>query len=156
MLTPDGGDSPYDKRKVYQKLHNRLRADATFSAVHYRPSRTRPRKLHADVDPQQFVEQSYSASVARLEIEFLFRPDWTQYWIQWIEPEREFACGWHQDTTHPELGKCHFQIDHTDGSTDRDQARVLDAHPLQVVETRLQQLPEKLRSLNHDQNNRSE
>jgi len=43
-----------------------------------------------------------------------------------------------------DIGHCHFQIDYPDGSVEREEAAFLDAHPLSVVETRLQSLPKKL------------
>lgn len=138
------GGNPYDKRRIYQRIHQRLNKQPEFSDVQYLPSKNRPREIHANVDVAQFLEQSYPTTTARVEIEFVFRQNWNHYWIQWVEPERGLSCGWHQDNTHPELGQCHFQIDYPDGSVDREEATFLDAHPLSVVETRLQSLPEKL------------
>jgi len=101
----------------------------------------------ADVDPAAFVDPSYPASGARLEIEFLFRAARDHYWIRWSEPDRGFSCGRHQDATHPDLGPCHFQVERADGSTTRESAGYLDAHPLQVLERRLDELPERLLAL---------
>ncbi|MFB6296100.1 MAG: hypothetical protein ABEH66_04570 [Halobacteriales archaeon] len=142
-----GPGSPYDRTKLYRRIHDRLATVAVFSNVRYEPSRTRPRRVIADVDPGAFLDEASPASDARLEIEFLFRPDADHYWIQWIEPDRDFSCGWHQDETHPDLGPCHFQGERPDGSTTRQSAAVLDAHPLQVIERRLEDLPGKLRSI---------
>ena len=144
MGQPRSNDSPYDKRRIYQRIHQRLSTQPEFSDVQYLPSRNRPRKIHAIVDVGQFRGRPYPSSTARIEIEFLFRQDWNHYWIQWIESDRGFSCGWHQDNTHMELGHCHFQREYPDGSVEREQAAFLDAHPLAVVETRLQSLPKKL------------
>lgn len=142
----DGG-SVDTKKQLYQRVHNRLSSATPFADVRYVPSRIRPRRVVADVDAAAFVGESYPASTARLEIEFLLREDWDRYWIQWIESERDLACGWHQDETHPELGTCHFQVEFPDGSTTRDSAEFLDEHPLVIVERRLDELPRKLRAL---------
>lgn len=142
-----GAGSPYDRKKLYRRIHNRLDSQAAFADVRYEPSRTRPRTVLADVDPTEFVDASYPLSTARLQIEFTVRRDWNQYWIQWIEPDRDFALGWHQDSTHSDLGKCHVQIDYPDGSVDREPATFLNGHPLKVVETRLEELPTELLSL---------
>lgn len=142
-----GGGSVDTKKQLYQRIQNRLSTATLFADVRYVPSRIRPRRIVADVDSAAFVGGSYPASTARLEIEFLLREDWDRYWIQWIEPERDLACGWHQDETHPDLGTCHFQVEFPDGSTSREPAVFLDAHPLAVVERRLDELPTKLRAL---------
>lgn len=144
------GGSVDTKKQLYQRIHNRLSTATPFADVRYVPSRIRPRRLVADVDAASFGGGSYPASTARLEIEFLLREDWDRYWIQWIEPERDLACGWHQDGTHPGLGTCHFQVEFPDGTTSRESAEFLDAHPLAVVERRLAELPERLRSLAGD------
>lgn len=144
------GGNPYDKRRVYQRIHQRLSTQPEFSDVQYLPSRNRPREIHAVVDVERFLDHSYRSTTARVEIEFIFRQDWNHYWIQWVEPERGFSCGWHQDNTHTDLGHCHFQIDYPDGSVEREEAALLDAHPLSVVETRLQSLLEKLAAMSFE------
>lgn len=141
------GGNPYPKKKLYQRIHNRLSSQTAFTNVHYQPSKTRPRVVCADVDPALFVEPTYPAAQARLELEFDLRSHWDHYWIQWIEPERGLSCGWHQDQTHMEHGRCHFQIDYPDGTIDRTPATTLEAHPLTVVEYRLNTLPEELTTI---------
>jgi len=144
--TRGGPGSPYDRKKLYRRIHDRLATTAVFSNVRYDPSRTRPRRVITDVDPGAFIDPSYPASEARLEIEFLFRSEWDYYWIQWIEPDRDVSYGWHQDDTHPDLGRCHFEIERADGATERRSAEYLDDHPLEVVEKRLEALLEWLLS----------
>ncbi|WP_233357356.1 hypothetical protein [Halococcoides cellulosivorans] len=66
--------------------------------------------------------------------------DYEYYVIEWSEEERDLGIGWHQDEDHPDLGECHFQIDHAGQTVDRRSATFLNDHPLEVLETRLDQL----------------
>lgn len=152
MNDPGGGGdgTPYTKKKLYQRIHNRLTTTEAFSNVRYTQTRIRPRAVVADVGPAVFVDPKYPATAVSLEIEFLLRNDWDHYWIQWIEPGRNFSCGWHQDETHIDLGKCHFQIDFPDGSTVREIAEYLEAHPLYIFESRLRDLPDRLLGIDLD------
>lgn len=146
-MPPAGGGSPYRRKKLYRRIRNRLRSQAEFSAVRFRPSRIRPRQVLAAVDPSGFVGPSYPAEAARIEIEFDLREPRNHYRIQWVEPARGLACGFHQDGTHPEFGECHFQVDHPDGTVEREPAAFLDAHPLAAFERRMAVLPGKLDGL---------
>ena len=58
--------------------------------------------------------------------------------------------GWHQDETHTELGECHFQIDYRGETTQRSEAAFLDAHPLNVLDRRLDDLVDALDTLTWD------
>lgn len=151
LLTDGGRSPPPTKGRLYRRIHGRLSDHPAFDNVRYSPSKIRPRTVLAEADPQLFVAPSYPVRQARFELEFLLQEPRPHYWIQWIEPDRGFACGWHQDQTHPEFGPCHVQVDYPDGSTERDRATVLDAHPIQVFETRLTELPELLSSIEVDQ-----
>lgn len=64
------GGNPYLKKRLYQRIHNRLSSQAVFSAVRYDPSKARPRVICADVDPALFVGAEHPTEHARLEIEF--------------------------------------------------------------------------------------
>ncbi|MFC3959520.1 hypothetical protein [Halovivax cerinus] len=139
------GTGPDAHRRLYRRIHDRLGTQDAFTDVRYVPSRTRPRRVTADVTVTTYVGPRYPTTGARLEIEVSLRHDRNHYWIQWVEPVRDRSCGWHQDSTHEELGACHFQYDRPDGTTEREPASFLDAHPLAVVETRLHELPGRLR-----------
>jgi hypothetical protein len=52
--------------------------------------------------------------------------------------------GFHQDADHPDLGPCHIQLSHADTAVARYSATFLDAHPLDVLADRLQELPTAL------------
>lgn len=137
-------DRPYDRKQIYRRIRDRLSTQSEFEDVRYVPSRNRPRMIRTDVEPALFVDESYPGNSARLEIEFDVRWPELRYWIQWIEPDRGVACGWHRDETHPDLGACHFQIERPDGTTERKRANDVKDHPLAVVEARLDTLPDKL------------
>ena len=49
--------------------------------------------------------------------------------------------GFHQDADHPDLGPCHIQLTHEDTPVDRHSATFFDAHPLAVLDDRLQEFP---------------
>ena len=102
-----------------------------------------------DVDTAAFLQTDYEVDTARLEIRFWSPPsiDYEYYRINWVEPVRDLMLGFHQDADHPSLGPCHLQLDYQDSTVDRQQATFLDAHPLAVLEERLQQLPSVLESV---------
>jgi len=66
--------------------------------------------------------------------------DYEYYVIEWSEADRDLGLGWHQDEDHPDLGECHFQLDHAGTTVERSAAEFVDEHPLEVLETRLDQL----------------
>lgn len=82
-------------------------------------------------------------SDARVEIGFEVQAstDYECYWFNWVEPDRNFLLGWHQDETHPEYGPVHLQANESSHTIDQQSAEFIDAHPMAVVETRLEQLP---------------
>ncbi len=117
--------------------------------VRYHPSRRRPRYVIADVAPATFLGEPYDMENARLEIRFWYPAgvDHEYYRINWVEPERNLMLGFHQDADHQDLGPCHIQLNYEDTPVDRHGATFLDAHPLSVLDDRLQQLPPALDSL---------
>jgi len=143
------GRDRYTQRTLLRDVHDRLTNQAGCEDVRYRPSRRRPRYVIADVDPTAFLSNSYDAATARLEIRFWYPAgvDYEYYRLNWVEPERQLTLGFHQDADHPELGSCHLQLDYEDRPIDRHSATFLDAHPLAVLDHRLQQLPAALEAV---------
>ena len=95
------------------------------------------------MDPRQYLnDEEYPATAARTELGFQLRTGELSeyYWFNWIEPKRSLPVSWHQDDTHHKLGPVHLQVN--DGSTavDRQSARFVDSHPLDVGEQRLGEL----------------
>jgi hypothetical protein len=135
------GRDRYTQRTLLGDVHNRLTNQAGCENVRYRPSRRRPRYVIADVDPPAFLGDSYDTETARLEIRFWYPAgvDHEYYRINWVEPDRNLMLGFHQDADHPDLGRCHIQLNHEDVAVDRYGAAFLDAHPLAVLDDRLQQ-----------------
>nr|WP_284010487.1 hypothetical protein [Halomicroarcula sp. YJ-61-S] len=88
-------------------------------------------------------------AIARLEIRFWYPAgvDHEYYCINWVEPDRSLMLGFHQDADHPELGACHIRLNYEDTPVNRHEATFLDAHPLSVLDTRLQQLPAALEAI---------
>lgn len=99
-----------------------------------------------------FLEAPYPVDEVRLEIRF-WRPATASheyYWINWIEPTRDFLVGWHQDGTHSDLGKCHLQLDYRSETVTRESATFIDEYPLSVIEQHLTQLPSALNAVRWD------
>lgn len=93
-----------------------------------------------------FLEAAYPVDEARLEIRF-WKPATASheyYWINWIEPTRDFLIGYHQDGTHSDLGNCHIQLDCRNETVTRESATFIDEHPLSVIKQRLAQLSSTL------------
>ncbi|MGQ3330804.1 hypothetical protein [Halorubrum sp. FL23] len=135
------GRDRYTQRTLLHDVHDRLTRQAGCEDVRYRPSRRRPRYVIAGVDPTTFLGNSYDAEAVRLEIRFWYPAgiDNEYYRINWVEPDRNLMIGFHQDADHPDLGPCHIQLNHEDTPVDRYGVAFLDAHPLAVLDDRLQQ-----------------
>lgn len=143
------GRDRYTQRTLLRDVHDRLTNQASCEDVRYRPSRRRPRYVIADVDPTTFLGTPYDVENARLEIRFWYpaRVDHEYYRINWVEPDRNLMLGFHQDADHQDLGSCHIQLNYEDTSVDRHDVTFLDAHPLAVLDDRLQQLPSAIDSI---------
>lgn len=105
--------------------------------------------MFADIDTTTFLGTSYAVERARLELRFWYSSDveYEYYRINWVEPTRNLMVGFHQDADHPDLGPCHIQLDEGGIVVDRHSAAFIDAHPLAVLDERLQQLPDVLGSI---------
>ena len=135
------GRDRYTQRTLLRDVHDRLTRQAGCGDVRYRPSRRRPRYVITNVNIAAFLGNSYDAETARLEIRFWYPAgvDHEYYRINWVEPDRNLMIGFHQDADHPDLGPCHIQLNHQDTPVDRYGVAFLDAHPLAVLDDRLQQ-----------------
>lgn len=143
-----------DKRTLLSRLHAYFQTQVDDGAtpveqVWYHTSAGNKVGVRATLDAPTFVGEIYPVEVAELQVSFDFPPDreFDHYRVQWVERERELMVGWHQDETHPELGECHFQIDHRGETVQRTAAAFLDSHPLNVFDQRTDHLVELLGSL---------
>ncbi len=129
------------KAKLYEAIRRRLGKEPGCYAVRVRPSRARPRTIAARVEPEEFLSQEYAVDDAMLTVRFSYlrSVEYEYYVVGWSEVERDVGIGWHQDEDHPDLGECHFQIDHAGVTVDRRSATFVDDHPLEVLEVRLDQ-----------------
>lgn len=143
------GRDRYTQRTLLREVHDRLSNQAGCADVRYRPSRSRPRYVIADVDPTPFLGNPYTVESARLELRFWYPAgvEHEYYRINWVEPTRNLMLGFHQDGDHADLGPCHIQLNYEDTPVNRYEAAFIDAHPLAVLEERLQQLPSALESI---------
>ena len=108
--------------------------------------------VRATIAPSTFLGTPYPVDEAELQITFDFPQTHSHdfYRIQWVESDRDLMMGWHQDETHPDLGKCHFQIDYRGDAVQREAVAFLDAHPLNVFDRRLDDLADALDALTWD------
>lgn len=133
---------------IHEVVRDWLSNRGGFQNVRFAPSKIRRRQVHAEIDPTVALGADHLSEVtsARLEIQFEFprNTDYDYYRIQWVDPERSVSVGWHQDDHRSDFGECHLQLDHGDEVADVRTADFLDAHPLNVLEARLEQLPDVL------------
>jgi hypothetical protein len=119
---------------------------ADFEVSATPPSKLRREQVHAAVEPEVALGIDCELPSARLEVQFEFPENASRdyYRIQWVVSDRGYSVGWHQDSHRDDLGECHLQLDHGDEVADVRSADFLDAHPLNVLEARLEQLPDVL------------
>ncbi len=133
-------------KRLHDRIRNRLSAE--FDAVHRRrtePREAGPYRVVGTVNPRQFVgDEAYPTTTARIEVGFQLQTGepYEYYWFNWIEPERQLLVGWHQDDTHDNLGPVHLQVNDSATAVDHQPADFIDSHPLDVVERRLESLPD--------------
>jgi hypothetical protein len=133
-----------EKRTLLTRIHNRLQTQVPDEAspvtqVWYHTSKANKVGVRATLTPEEFLQTSYPVAEAELQVSFDFPQAYPYdfYRIQWVESDREVMLGWHQDETHTDLGKCHFQIDYQGETVQRDTATFLDLHPLNVFDQRI-------------------
>ena len=136
-----------DRRTLLTRIHDRLQTQvpdegSPVEQVRYQTSTGNKVGVRATVSPDAFLRTSFPADAAELQVSFDFPQThaYDFYAIQWVEPDRNLRVGWHQDETHTDLGECHFQIDHRGETVQRATAEFLDAHPLNVLDRRLDDL----------------
>lgn len=137
-------------RQLHRRIRNRFQTDGYFEAVQLRiagPREPGPYRVVATTTPGLFLgDETYPVEVARIEVGFELGAggDHDHYWCNWIEPDRDFLLGWHQDDDHPDLGPVHVQVSQGGEPIAHAPATFVDAHPMAVLEARLQQLAEAL------------
>lgn len=131
---------------VHEAIHEWLSSHGGFRNVRYAPSKLRREEVRADVEPEVALDVQRQIQSARLEVQFEFPRSASRdyYRIQWVVSDRGYSVGWHQDDHRDDLGECHLQLDHGDEVVTVRSADFLDAHPLNVLERRLEQLPDVL------------
>lgn len=146
-----------DRRRLLTRIHDRLQTrarkdESPIEQVWYHTSAGNEVGVRATVLPEAFLGTAYPTDEAELQVTFDFPQthSYDCYQIQWVESARDLVVGWHQDETHPELGECHFQIDHRGATVQRDEAEFLDAHPLNAFDRRTDDLLEVLDALSWD------
>lgn len=146
-----------DKRTLLSRLHNWLQTqaraeDSPIEQVWYHTSAGNKVGVRGTVAPDQFLQTSYPVDEAELQVTFDFPKthEYDFYQIQWVEADRDLMVGWHQDETHMDLGECHFQIDYQGETVQRSEATMIDAHPMNVFDQRIDDLVEVLDAITWD------
>ena len=140
------GRGHYTRKELVFRMRDFVQKQPGVTRVELVPSRISPRIVVATIDTSAFLGRSDTTDTATLEIEYRPRArELDGFRIQWIESEGGFSCGWHQDETHPELGRCHFQVDRSRGVPHRESASFTAEHPLGVVAECFERLPDWLR-----------
>ena len=143
-------------RQLHRRIAIRFQTDGYFEAVQLRVTEPRepgPYRVVARTDPQLFFgDEAYPVASARIEVGFQLRwhEDYNHYWFNWIEPERDFLLGWHQDDGHPNLGPVHVQVSQGGEPIKHAPATFVDAHPMAILEARLEQLGDVLSRVQWD------
>ena len=95
-----------------------------------------------------FFDQQSDTGEATLEFEWRPSPERDEFRIQYTEPGTPWACGWHQDGTHENLGPSHFQVDREAwAAPHRESASFTDPNPMAIIETSLSELRERVPAL---------
>jgi len=139
------GETHLHRYEIHKRVATRLRREAGVTTVVTDPSSMRPVQITATLDRTTFFHRYGDNGEATLEFEWRPRSERDVFRIQYTEPGTPWACGWHQDTTHEDLGPSHFQVDHEAWSTPyRESASFSDPNPMAVIETCLSELRERV------------
>lgn len=132
-----------DQHAAHGELHDWLAKQGGVSEVQFVPSSIRRHEIHARLEPHILFEDAGLPKTLDFRVSFEFPESAAHdfYGIQIIDSDRSCSIGWHQDETHPDLGECHFQLDYRGETVTRRRSVFHDAHPLGIIETRLEQFP---------------
>jgi hypothetical protein len=139
-------------RQLHDRIKNRFQSATGFGTVQLRVTGPREQgayRVAAETNPQAFLDDDSYPATARIEagVELAGETENDCYWFNWIEPDRRFLLGWHQDGDHPDLGSVHIQVNQNETSIERESAMFIDNYPMAVIEARLDQLPAALDSV---------
>lgn len=138
-MPPPG--TPLHRYEVHKRFKHRLARLDGVTRVTSEPSAARPVRVEARLDTGVFFGQSYASGAATVEAEWRPRPDRDAFRVQYAEADAAWSCGWHQYETHPDLGPCHFQVDHAAwDEPHREPATFPDPNPMAVLEACLDRL----------------
>ena len=148
MENPSPGDTHLHRYEIHKRVATRLRREHGVTTVAAEPSPMRPVQLTATLDRATFFHQQSGSGEATLEFEWRPGPERDEFRIQYTEPGTPWACGWHQDGTHEDLGPSHFQVDHEAwAAPHRESASFTDPNPMAIIETSLTELRERVPAL---------
>jgi hypothetical protein len=142
------GDRGLHRFEIHKRFKHRLGRLDSVEHVTSEPSSVRPVRVTARLDTGAFLDQPSEPTIATLEAEWRPRSERDAFRVQYTEDDAAWFCGWHQDSTHPNLGSCHFQVDHEAwGEPHREPAAFPDPNPMAVLETCLDRLRKRVPGL---------
>lgn len=146
--SPTPGNTHLHRYEIHKRVATRLRRETGVSTVAPEPSPMRPVQVVATFNEVTVFNQQPDTGPATLEFEWRPQPERDEFRIQYTEPGTPWACGWHQDETHEQLGPSHFQVDHEAWSVShRESASFADSHPMAIIETSLSELRTRVPTL---------
>lgn len=94
-----------------------------FRTVEYVPDEVEATRLKATVDPDR-VDPPTGPEAPVLVVRWHRQDPQDWFRVDYSDPNTGFHTGWHQDETHSELGRAHFQ--YTDGTDTEHRAITFD------------------------------
>lgn len=141
-------DKPLHRFEVHKRFKHRLGRLDSVERVTSEPSSVRPVRVTALLDTETFLNQPAGSTAATLEAEWRPRQERDAFRVQYAEDDAAWSCGWHQDSSHPSLGPCHFQVDHEEWpEPHRERASFHDPNPMAVLEACLDRLRRRVPGL---------
>lgn len=145
---PIAGNTHLHRFEIHKRFRHRLSRTAGVTQIESQPSSMRPVFVRATIDTTTFFKQEHTSETAYIEIEWRPRSERDEFRIQYSEPGEPWSCGWHQDSTHDDLGPSHFQVDHSEwDSSVREPASFTDPNPMAILETCLNELVSRVPAL---------
>lgn len=145
------GETHLDRFEIHKRFRNRLERTQYVDHVRARPSPMLPTRVVATIDTERWFGSGYRVDSATLEVDWRPRTGRDWFRIQYTESAANWSCGWHQDSSHEELGPNHFQIDCAAGESSRREPGTFDdPNPMAVLEYCLSELERRVPELPAD------
>jgi hypothetical protein len=119
MSVPHPGTDP-NARLYAQLKRDVLERVPQITAVEFVPDRIEAQRLLATVAPERLTPPS-GPEPPELDIVWYRQTPHDWFRVDYADPNTGFHVGWHQDETHPDLGRAHVQYTVNDENTVDDE-----------------------------------